>query len=196
MAREEGDVGCGLLLARRKLLMEKSKAAPLARETERLRAEVEGTLAGDPWYGSSVLSILDGVDAAAAAAKPVAGAHSIWELVLHITAWTREVARRLRGKSASPPAEGDWPPVPATDSKAWSAAVADLRDAHADLARAVAETDDAFLGRQVGGDQVDSFGKPITLHRTVIGALQHIAYHAGQISLLKRTRASKLGRSA
>ncbi|HEU5170363.1 MAG TPA: hypothetical protein VFU46_07490 [Gemmatimonadales bacterium] len=28
-------------------------------------------------------------------ARPIPGAHTIWELVLHVTGWRREVARRL-----------------------------------------------------------------------------------------------------
>ena len=155
-------------------------------EAERLRRELEATMDGDPWYGSSVARILDGLDASSAAAHPITGAHSVWELVLHMTAWLNEVRRRLDGGRHREPAEGDWPPVSTTTPEAWKQALSSLRRAHADLAQTLSATDDAGLGRQVTGGQVDAAGKPVSLYQTVIGILQHDTYHAGQIAVLKK----------
>lgn len=155
-------------------------------EVERLRRELEATMDGDPWYGSAVARILDGIDAPRAAARPIKGAHSIWELVLHMTSWVNEVRRRLEGGKHGEPVEGDWPAVSSTTAAAWKQATDGLRRAHAELARTLAATDDARLARQVTGSQVDSSGKPVTLYQTTVGILQHDAYHAGQIAILKR----------
>ena len=155
-------------------------------EAERLRRELEATMNGDPWYGSAVARILDGIDASAAAAHPIKGAHSIWELVLHMTAWVNEVRRRLKGGKHGDPIEGDWPAVGATTQDAWKKALSALRRAHTDLAQTLASTDEAALARQVGGNQLDATGKPVTLYQTAIGILQHDTYHAGQITLLKK----------
>ena len=141
---------------------------------------------GDPWYGSAVARILDGIDAPSAAAYPIKGAHSIWELVLHMTAWLNEVRRRLDGGKHGEPVEGDWPSVGPNTEAAWKQALASLRRAHAALAQTLSATDDAGLARQVGGGQVDAAGKPVSLYQTVIGILQHDTYHAGQIALLKK----------
>jgi uncharacterized damage-inducible protein DinB len=155
-------------------------------EADRLQRELGATMDGEPWYGSAVARILDGVDASGAAAYPINGAHSIWELVLHMTAWVNEGRRRLEGGRHGDPAEGDWPAVTATTEDAWTQAAASLRRAHADIRRTLAPIDDAGLARQVAGNQIDAAGKPVTLYQTVIGVLQHDAYHAGQIALLKR----------
>ncbi len=158
------------------------------REAERLGRELLAAMDGDPWYGSAVFHILDGVDAATAAAHPIAGAHSIWELVAHMTAWVNEVRRRLEGGQHGPPAEGDWPAVRRTTPDAWKEALSSLRQAHAELARSLTATEDGDLARQVGGAQVDAAGRPVTLYQTVVGILQHDAYHGGQIALLKKAR--------
>ena len=155
-------------------------------ESARLRRELESTMDGDPWYGSPIARILDGIDAASAAAHPITGAHSVWELVLHMTAWLNEVRRRLDGGKHGAPAEGDWPAVGATTAEVWKQALSSLRRAHADLAQTLTAFDDAGLARQVGGAHVDATGKPVSLYQTVIGILQHDTYHAGQIALLKR----------
>lgn len=156
------------------------------REVERLRRELNATLEGDPWYGLAVLRILESLDASAAAAHPVHGAHSIWELVAHMTAWVNETNRRLRGGPHGDPREGDWPAVASTTPDSWSAACSALRQAHADLARTLTAIDDPDLGRQIAGAQVDAAGQPVTFYQTAVGLLQHDAYHAGQIALLKK----------
>ena len=156
------------------------------REVDRLRRELEATFAGDPWYGSPVSRILDGVDASQAAAHPIEGGHSIWELVAHVTSWVNETNRRLRGARHATPVEGDWPPVTSTSAKAWEAAQADLARGHAALAATLTALDDTDLARQVGGKQTDANGQAVTLYATAIGLLQHDAYHAGQIALLKK----------
>jgi uncharacterized damage-inducible protein DinB len=156
------------------------------REVQRLQRELMATLNGDPWYGSAVVNILDGIDAEQAAAHPINGAHSIWELVLHMTAWVNETKRRLEGGPHRTPAEGDWPAVQSTTREAWVDALARLRPAHEDLARTVEAAEDASLSRQIGGAQVDAMGNPVTCYQTIVGILQHDTYHAGQIALLKK----------
>jgi uncharacterized damage-inducible protein DinB len=156
------------------------------REVERLRREVDATLDGDPWYGLAVSRILEGIDASKAAAHPVNGAHSIWELVAHMTAWVNETNRRLTGGAHGNPVEGDWPAITSTTPDSWSAARSALRQAHADLARTLTAIDDSDLERQIAGAQVDAAGQPVTLYQTAAGLLQHDAYHAGQIALLKK----------
>jgi uncharacterized damage-inducible protein DinB len=156
------------------------------REVDRLRRLLEATLEGDPWYGPPVSRILEGVDAPQAAAHPTEGAHSIWELVAHMTAWVNETNRRLRGGLNRDPAEGDWPAVTSTSAESWQAALSALAGAHAGLAATLTAMDDGDLGRQIGGAQVDAAGQPVTFYSTAVGLLQHDAYHAGQIALLKK----------
>lgn len=71
---------------------------------------------GDAWHGPALADLLRGVDAQHAVAHPVTGAHSIWELTLHLAVWTREVARRLSGAVPAEPTEGDWPDGATGDS--------------------------------------------------------------------------------
>jgi hypothetical protein len=56
----------------------------MATEVSRLDDQLKRALEGEAWHGPSVLESLAGISAAQAAIHPIAGAHSIWELVLHI----------------------------------------------------------------------------------------------------------------
>ena len=64
-------------------------------EVQRIREQFQRAFNGEAWHGPSVLKILDGVTAQQAAAHPIPGAHSIWELTLHIAAWENACRRRL-----------------------------------------------------------------------------------------------------
>ena len=75
---------------------------------------------GPAWHGAALAENLHGLTAQEAAARPIAGGHTIWEIVLHTAAWAREVHRRLQSGHPDLPLEGDWPAGPDTSARAWS----------------------------------------------------------------------------
>ena len=81
-------------------------------ELSRLEEQLAKTLWGKAWHGPSVLETLEGVSAEQAAAHPIKGAHSIWELVLHLSGCYGLVLRRLDGDGRQLSESEDWPPVP------------------------------------------------------------------------------------
>src|SRR5688500_3616598 len=115
-------------------------------QTAFLVDQLERAHAGDPWHGPSRASLLADVTAEEARRRPASAVHCMWELVLHMTAWTREVTRRLQGRKAAEPEMGDWPAIPATpDEHAWRAALAALGEAHVALRDAVRALDASRL---------------------------------------------------
>jgi uncharacterized damage-inducible protein DinB len=151
-----------------------------------LADQFAGIQSGDPWYGASIERVLAGLTATEAAARPVSGAHSIWELVLHLTAWVREVDRRLAKGGWQNPAEGDWPAVPEATAANWSQAVRALEKAHTDLGATLGGLSPERLGVRVGSERDPAAGTGVTCEEMLQGLLQHDAYHLGQISLLKK----------
>jgi uncharacterized damage-inducible protein DinB len=158
--------------------------APVA-EIPRLDDQVARAIAGEPWHGSSIAAILSGVDAATAGRRPLSGAHTIWELALHLTGWTREVTRRLGGAAPGVPPEGDWPPAPAPDPADWARARADLDAAHRELRAALARFPAARLHETISAPGATA-QDAVTYYQTLLGLVQHDAYHAGQIAILKK----------
>jgi uncharacterized damage-inducible protein DinB len=141
-----------------------------ARVSELLRRVHEG----GAWHGSSLREALEGVDAAKAAARPIPGAHSIWELALHVSGWTDVARRRLSGEKISEPEEGDFPAIEDTSDEAWRAALALLDERVVRLRAAISEVDDAALA----GDS--------SLYEALHGIVDHHVYHTGQIAALKK----------
>jgi uncharacterized damage-inducible protein DinB len=154
-------------------------------EVARILDELEREHAGDPWHGSPLRSILDGIEAAQAARRPVPGAHSIWELVLHVTGWKREVARRAAGGAASEPEAGDWPAVGDATEARWKKALADLEAAHRDLIAAIAALPEHKLFEATRDPRDKPLGAGVSYYVLLHGIVQHDVYHAGQIALLK-----------
>src|SRR5205814_9964412 len=89
-------------------------------ELERLEEQLERVLEGEAWHGPSVLEVLEGVSAEQAAAHPIAGAHSIWELVLHLCSDYDLVLRRLGGDGRQMTESDDWPSVPEPSAENWN----------------------------------------------------------------------------
>lgn len=152
--------------------------------------------AGEPWHGPSRMTLLQDVTAEMAAWHPGAGAHSIWETVLHMRSWTDEVRERAEGKvpdRTAEPVGGDWPAVTDTSEAAWRTAVASLEAAHARLLAAVEEMTDAQLSARVGVTAEAPQGTGIRVRTMLRSLAEHDVYHCGQVSLLKRLARAALG---
>jgi len=134
---------------------------------------------GDAWHGPALLELLEDVDAASAAAKPLKNVHSIWELTLHIAAWDGAGIVRLGGKICQLTGTKNFPLVPKPTEAAWRTAVAEIKRTHDRLVKTVAALDDSRLRDRVPGKRYDFYHM---LH----GIAQHELYHAGQIAVLKK----------
>jgi uncharacterized damage-inducible protein DinB len=149
---------------------------------QRVAESIERAVSGPVWHGPSLSDLIGDVTAEQAAQHPVAGGHSIWELVLHMTAWTEIVRQRLVSTTAiEATPEQDWPAARGGEQSAeeWRAAVQRLKDAHRELAADVALLDDSkLIGRVAGREH--------SVLAMVHGIIEHDAYHGGQIALLKR----------
>ena len=155
-------------------------------EADRLIDQFRRAHDGDPWHGSPVKAILDGVTAEQAARKPANGAHSIWALVLHMTGWRNEVAARATGKPAGEPAAGDYPEVGDPTPARWKAALAALDASHANLVEVVRGMSDEHLLKPTNDPRSRPLGTGVSYYELLHGIVQHDAYHAGQIAILKK----------
>jgi uncharacterized damage-inducible protein DinB len=147
----------------------------------RLADQLQRAFYGSAWHGPALMELLAGVPAAAAAARPLPEAHSIWELVLHIEAWDRVGLKRLQGKKALLRAQQNFPPVPAPTEAAWRRTLESMEQTHQQLVATVARLSDSRLGDRVPGKAYDFYH---LLH----GIAQHELYHAGQIAILKKRK--------
>ena len=155
-------------------------------EVSRLIDQMERAIDGDAWHGDPVMAILERVPFETADAKPAKAAHSIRQIVRHMTAWTNEVRRRLNGEPAATPKEGDWPRAAGKDDTAWRAEIAALMAAHQALLGDLRSLTDARLFEPINDPRNRATGTGVTRYVLLHGLAQHHAYHAGQIALLSK----------
>jgi uncharacterized damage-inducible protein DinB len=125
------------------------------------------------------MALLEEVPWDKAAAKPLPNAHSIWELVLHITAWADICTRRINGEAVAPTNAEDWPNPGIPSEQAWRAALETLAGTQLTLADLIETLSDKELEATTPGKEYNNY---FLLH----GLVQHNLYHAGQIALLKK----------
>jgi hypothetical protein len=143
-------------------------------------ADLKAGFDGDAWHGPPLCKVLDGVNAKTASSRPIPGGHSIWEIVAHLAAWDEVVGERIsEQRPIETPDSGDFPLVTDTGAAAWSNALSDLHRQHLRLVEIVSGLDEARLRETVAG-------KSYSTAHMIRGVLQHMAYHAGQIALIRK----------
>ncbi len=156
----------------------------MSKRVDRLIESVASVQRGYAWQGDSLHAILADVTAETAA-RPIANANTIWGLVLHIAAWRRCAAEKAAGdrdfdiELGSP---ADWPMIQPPTPAAWQAAKDELELSSDRLV-------EALRGMRKGRLDQTVPGRAYTYDFLLHGVAQHDAYHAGQITLLKKLAA-------
>jgi uncharacterized damage-inducible protein DinB len=148
-------------------------------EINRILDQMDRAFSGEAWHGPDLMLLLNGISAEDALKHPVAGAHSIWELVNHVAAWNAIVQHKSKGESIEVTTEVDWPRVSNASEVAWKRSLATLAENRARLKNYVKTVRDDQLDEKV---QRENYSQYVLLH----GLVQHDLYHAGQIAILKK----------
>ena len=127
-----------------------------------------------------ILEALDGVDHAAAGARPAGSPHSIFQITEHMSYWQAIALGRIRSEPHAPAeraADGWTATIAPPDSDTWKSAVTRLRSSLLEL--------EPFAGLECNPAGAD----PETVERVRKNLFMlrgHNAYHIGQIALLRR----------
>jgi uncharacterized damage-inducible protein DinB len=150
-------------------------------EAKRIAQTLRDTYASDAWVGPSLQDILRGLTPGQAYSRPIPNAHSIWEIILHMTVWRMFAWHKLNGNSAfeiNSPGQ-DWPPVENDSLPAWEAALTELEKSQQQLLEALEGLDDGKLHETVPG-------REYPYYKLLHGIIGHDLYHGGQIVLLRK----------
>jgi len=148
-------------------------------EPQRIAALAESVFREGGWIEVSLRDLFRSLTAAEAAAHPIAGAHSAWEIALHLAAWHDAVRRRIGGEAVELSDAEDWPaPAMATEAN-WQAALKKLEETYAALVDAI---------RALQANKLDETvpGRPFSFYVMLHGVMQHDLYHSGQVMMLRK----------
>jgi DinB superfamily len=153
-------------------------------ECTRIADQLRRAFAGEAWHGPSLHELLSDVNSRQANSRPLAAAHSIWELSLHIGIWIGHAQASMRGVPMPPfvdnmPPEQNWPAIKDSGPAAWKQTVDNTLRGGKELAAAVEKFGDERLGETVPG-------RNYAFYNLFHGIVQHSIYHGGQIAILKK----------
>lgn len=145
-------------------------------ETQHILSLLRKTFDKGAWHGPTVKESLEGLSEADVFNR-LANTHSIIELVGHMAAWRRYVAKKLNGDVAYKvteelnfPQQGD-----------WEKTLNELQESQNELLAAIESSAPANLMQQVPWTQ-----EPFSYYSILHGIIHHDLYHIGQINLIKK----------
>ena len=148
--------------------------------------ELQKAYNGDAWHGNNTVTLLLNADPSKVFTHPIPGAHSIAELVLHLTAWTEEVVERLNGAKAKEPIRGDWPTPVEQSISEWELIINDFKKANEKLVTIVSDFSPEAWAAEVIDERNPALGTGVDYSQLLNGLIQHHAYHSGQMALLSK----------
>ena len=164
----------------------------LKRISKQLQTTFEGLITGvkpsSAWHGPSVLQLLDDITADQASTPPSTESHTIWELIRHISVWEDVAQKCLEGeKFRWLPDEEEWPIVQNTSDVAWQQTIDELKSSHQHLLETLLRFDVTQVDSIAPSEpSVPAPWSTTSFYALLIGIIQHAAYHAGQIAILKK----------
>lgn len=146
-------------------------------EVTRIADQLRRVYQGLAWLGPALTDLVSDVTQEQAERRSIDDAHTIWELVLHIGAWMRIGRERLSAtQTRDETKDENWPAM----TGSWQNALAMLEREEHQLEQAILTFPEERLNEPAPATEPQTFY--VLLH----GVVQHTAYHAGQIALLKK----------
>ncbi len=148
----------------------------MSTEIDRIVRQLQKTFDQHPWYGPSVIKTFEGINPKIVHERH-GSAHSIIELVLHMTSWRVFAIKRLQGDNTF---EVE-PMMNFPAGGTWDAALDDLNESQ----QALVEITKAFPEHRLG-ELVPSKTQKYTYYTLLHGIIQHDIYHLGQIAYINK----------
>jgi uncharacterized damage-inducible protein DinB len=142
--------------------------------------QIEKSITGPAWYGLSLLEGISDINAKEALFRIDEGSHNICQQVWHLNNWIGVFHNRLNGKEMPwLPEEEDWPSTKNLSEQEWKKTRDTVIASHKRFVEAIRKLSDSQLNQQVPG-------KDYSFAFMLQGIAQHVAYHTGQIVLVKK----------
>ena len=152
----------------------------MTKEINNYISEFETIYNGEPWYGKSLMAVINDADPKQVFKKQKSTSHSPYEITYHLYAWRDLLVKRLLGDTKSSidvNSNDDWPGLPKEQTtSAWKELVRKLEQNQMDLIKALPKWNNGSLDKNFAGTNY-------SLRTFLNGQIQHDIYHIGQIAL-------------
>ena len=152
----------------------------MTKEINNYISEFETVFNGEPWYGKSLMAVLNEADPKAVFKKQKSTGHSAYEITHHLYAWRDLFVKRLNGDtkaSIEVNSKEDWTSLPKEQTATvWKELIKKLEQNQKDLVKVLPNWNNGVLDK-------DFAGTSYSLRTFLNGQIQHDIYHIGQIAL-------------
>lgn len=152
----------------------------MTKEINNYISEFETIYNGEPWYGKSLMAVINDADPETVFKKQKSTGHSVYEITHHLYAWRELLAKRLLGDTTSSievNSKNDWTDLPKEQTAAtWKQLVNKLEKNQEELIQALPKWNNGSLDKNFAGTNY-------SLRTFLDGQIQHDIYHIGQIAL-------------
>jgi uncharacterized damage-inducible protein DinB len=142
-------------------------------------SEFETVYNGEPWYGKSLMEVINTAVPKDVFKKQKSDGHSAYEITHHLYAWRNLLAKRLKGDNVSIEVNSkeDWAPLPKEQTvAAWKELIKKLGQNQQELIAALTKLNDEDLDKDLANTSN-------SLRTFLNGQIQHDIYHIGQVAL-------------
>jgi uncharacterized damage-inducible protein DinB len=153
----------------------------MEKEVDLIIHRFEESMSGEPWYGKSVLTLLNEIDPQVVYDKPGREAHSIIELLYHMITWMEFVQQRLEKEQYLNPEALealDWRKTN-PEIHTWNAGISQLTALYNKIIETLKKSADGLL------DETVDF-RSYNFRYLLTGVIQHNIYHIAQIAILNK----------
>ena len=156
------------------------KSINMTKEINNYIGEFETIYDGEPWYGKSLMAVINDANPTDVFKKEKPSSHSAYEITHHLYAWRDLLVKRLNGStkdSIEVNSKEDWSPLPKEKTaEIWKTLIKRLEQNQQELLKALPNLTDEALDKNFAGTNY-------TLRTFLNGQIQHDIYHIGQIAL-------------
>jgi len=145
-------------------------------------SQLEETYNGNPWFGISLVSLLDEVDPAKAVIRPSDNSHSMMEILYHMITWRSFVISRLEKNSSHDMKyfeEKDWEYLNHGDESLWKLGLDQFHASQKTLLKLLNDSAEDIL-QEIVPERKYNF------QVMLFGFIQHDIYHTGQINYIHK----------
>jgi uncharacterized damage-inducible protein DinB len=153
----------------------------MRKEIDYIITTLRSVLEGEPWYGRSVMKLLQEIDPAVVHKKPNENSHSLIELLYHMNTWAEFSLKRLEKdeeKDLATFEKLDWREIDPNEHT-WEKGMAQFKVTHDLIIDLLDTKDDEFLSGEVDYREYN-------FRFLLYGIIQHDIYHIGQIAYLNK----------
>jgi len=152
----------------------------MTKEINSYISEFETIYNGEPWYGKSLMAVINDADPKDVFKKQKNTGHSAYEITHHLYAWRDLLVKRLLGDTKSSievNSKEDWIPLPKEQTAgAWKELIKKIEQNQKELIGSLPKWTNGSLDKEFAGTSY-------TLRTFLNGQIQHDIYHIGQIAL-------------